>query len=163
MECRPLSGAGSITMKYEVPQFIDVEDKVFGPLTIKQFLYLIGGAGLSYLFWVSFPIFFAVLFILPVVALVLALAFYKINNRPFAQAIENGIQYFLSNKLYLWKKEPKQVAQKKEEVGLKSEPSYIPKLSESKLKDIAWGLDVHESLYSGTNEEQQKKEKIFKK
>lgn len=149
-------------MRYEVPQFIDVEDKVFGPLTIKQFLYLIGGAGVSYLLWVSLPMFFAVLFILPVVALVLALAFYRINDRPFVQAIENGIQYFLSNKLYLWKKEPKRKAVEAVGALSKNEPSYIPKLSESKLKDIAWGLDVHESLYSGTNREDQKKEKVFK-
>ena len=150
-------------MKYEVPQFIDVEDKVFGPLTIKQFLYLIGGAGLSYLLWVSFPAFFAVLFIIPVVAFVLALAFYQINNRPFVQVIENGIQYFLSNKLYLWKKEPKRSVPETAEIALANEPSYIPKFSESKLKDIAWGLDVHESLYAGTNREEQKTAKIYKK
>ncbi len=33
-------------MRFEVPQFIDVEDKIFGPFTFKQFLYLAGGAGL---------------------------------------------------------------------------------------------------------------------
>ncbi|MBI5005405.1 MAG: PrgI family protein [Candidatus Lloydbacteria bacterium] len=149
-------------MRYEVPQFIEVEDKVFGPLTIRQFLYLTGGAGLSYLLWVSFPTFFAVLFIIPVVALALALAFYQINNRSFAQAIENGVQYFFSNKLYLWKKEPKPIVREAAEAPSKNEPSYIPKLSESKLKDIAWGLDVHESLYAGTDTEKQKKEKVFK-
>ena len=156
-------GNQSANMRYEVPQFIDVEDKVFGPLTIKQFLYLIGGAGVSYLLWVSFPAFFAILFIIPVAALALALAFYRINDRPFVQAIENGVQYFMSNKLYLWKKEPKRKVTEATDAGSKNEPSYIPKLSESKLKDIAWGLDVHESLYSGTTEEQQKKEKVFKK
>lgn len=149
-------------MRYEVPQFIEVEDKVFGPLTIKQFLYLAGGAGVSYLFFVSLPIFFAVLFIIPTVAFALALAFYQINNRPFVQAIENGIGYFFSNKLYLWKKEPRKVVSEKTDERLDNESSYIPKLSESKLKDIAWGLDVHESLYAGTNREEQKKEKIFK-
>lgn len=149
-------------MRYEVPQFIEVEDKVFGPLTIKQFLYLIGGAGLSYLLWVSFPAFIAVLLIIPVAGLALALAFYQVNNRPFAQVIENSIQYFFSNKLYLWKKEPKPIVRKVAEMAAKNEPSYIPKLSQSKLKDIAWGLDVHESLYSGTNIEEQKKEKVFK-
>ena len=150
-------------MRYEVPQFIDIEDKVFGPLTIRQFLYLTGGAGLAYLFWVSFPSFIAVLLIIPVVALALALAFYQVNSRPFVQVIENGVQYFFSNKLYLWKKEPKRIARETAETTAKNEPSYIPKLSESKLRDIAWGLDVHESLYSGTTQEQQKKEKVFKK
>jgi hypothetical protein len=35
-------------MRYQVPQFIDVEDKVIGPLTIKQFIYLAGGAGMCF-------------------------------------------------------------------------------------------------------------------
>ena len=35
------------TMMFSVPQFIDVEDKIIGPLTLKQFIYLAGGAGLS--------------------------------------------------------------------------------------------------------------------
>jgi hypothetical protein len=149
-------------MKYEVPQFIEIEDKVFGPLTIKQFLYLIGGAGVSYLIWISLPAFFAVLVIIPVVTLALALAFYKVNNRPFVQTIENSMLYFFSNKLYLWKKEPKKIKRETTADEQQNEPSYIPKLSESKLKDLSWGLDVRESLYAGTDTENRKKEKIFR-
>jgi hypothetical protein len=29
-------------MQFRVPQFIDIEDKLFGPLTFKQFIYLAG-------------------------------------------------------------------------------------------------------------------------
>jgi len=32
-------------MRFEVPQFIEVEDKIFGPFTWKQFIYLMGGEG----------------------------------------------------------------------------------------------------------------------
>src|SRR3989344_2665997 len=35
-------------MEYQVPQFIEVEDKIIGPLTLKQFIYLAGEAGFSY-------------------------------------------------------------------------------------------------------------------
>ena len=34
-------------MRFEVPQFVDIEDKIFGPLTFKQFIYIAGGAGVS--------------------------------------------------------------------------------------------------------------------
>ncbi|NCT02072.1 PrgI family protein, partial [Candidatus Parcubacteria bacterium] len=34
-------------MRFEVPQFIEVEDKIFGPLTWRQFLYLSGGLGMA--------------------------------------------------------------------------------------------------------------------
>jgi len=35
-------------MRFEVPQFIDVEDKLFGPLTFTQFVYLAGSGGISF-------------------------------------------------------------------------------------------------------------------
>ena len=74
-------------MRYQVPQFIEIEDKIIGPLTLKQFVYLAGGAGLSYLVYAVtnpyLPIFIVVALMLPVAAFGVALAFYKINNRPF--------------------------------------------------------------------------------
>ena len=43
-------------MQFQVPQFIEVEDKIFGPLTFKQFVYVAGGAGLAYLVWRVSPL-----------------------------------------------------------------------------------------------------------
>ena len=47
-------------MQFQVPQFIEVEDKIFGPLTFKQFVYVLGGAGACYLLWRVLPIYAAV-------------------------------------------------------------------------------------------------------
>lgn len=128
--------------QYQVPQFIEVEDKLFGPLTFKQFIYLIGSGGFTFVIFRSLPFFFAVLIGLPVVALGLALAFYKPNNKPFIFTLEAALKYFTGGKLYIWKKEKKAsyTTQKKNEV----EQIYIPKLSNSKLSDLAWDLDVKE-------------------
>ena len=70
-------------MQYQTPQFIDVEDKIFGPLTVRQFVYLAGGAGLSFILFQLLPFLIAIILIGGVAALSLALAFYKINNKPF--------------------------------------------------------------------------------
>ncbi|TSC61742.1 MAG: SsrA-binding protein, partial [Parcubacteria group bacterium Athens0416_74] len=32
-------------MQFQVPQFIEVEDKIVGPLTFKQFVFIAGGLG----------------------------------------------------------------------------------------------------------------------
>jgi hypothetical protein len=128
-------------MRFEVPQFIDVEDKIFGPFTFKQFLYLAGGAGTCYVLWHLLPGFLAILAIIPVAALAGALTFYRVNGKPFIQVIESWISFRLQSKLYLWKKEktaPK-TATPKEEAPIAVQ---APKLSGSKLKDIAWSLDV---------------------
>ncbi|MCI0619232.1 PrgI family protein [bacterium] len=140
-------------MQFQVPQFIEVEDKVVGPLSFKQFLYLAGGAGLSFVLWIFLPTFIAFLVIIPVVALSLALAFYKVNNKPFSFILESAIRYFLGGKLYIWKKEPKKVTPKKQVSGVGGGETsvYVPRLSESKLRDLAWSLDVKD--YGRTNEQ----------
>ena len=62
-------------MEYQVPQFIEVEDKIIGPLTLKQFIYLAGAAGLVVVFFAYLPFIVAVLLSLPVAGLGAALAF----------------------------------------------------------------------------------------
>jgi len=141
-------------MQHQVPQFIEVEDKIFGPLTFKQFLYLVGGGGASFFLFKALPFFFAMLLIAPIVALSIALAFYRMNNRPFVEILESYFQYLMGGKLYIWKKEPKK-QEDKVVVENQADSLYIPRLSDSKLKDIAWSLGVKDSMYA---EEVQNKE-----
>ncbi len=141
-----------MAMRFQVPQFIEVEDKIFGPFTWRQFLYLGGGTGISFILYQALPLYAAVFFILPVAGLALALAFYKVNKRPFINVLESAFRYALQKKLYVWKKEEKKL--KNETQALYTEPLVpVPRLSESKLKDIAWSLDVHESIYAGEEKE----------
>ena len=96
-------------MRFEVPQFIEVEDKIFGPFTWKQFIYLAGGAGLALVLYFVMPYFILFVFTgIPVMALSGFLAFHQINNRPFSFFLESFVQYLAGNKLYLWKKEEPQ-------------------------------------------------------
>ena len=89
-------------MQYQVPQFIEIEDKIFGPFTLKQFLYLAGGAGLCLVFFTLLPLWLAIPLMVPVAAFALALAFFKVNGRPFVVAVEHATSYFFGSKLYLW-------------------------------------------------------------
>lgn len=142
-------------MRFQVPQFIDVEDKIFGPLTVKQFVYLGGGAGLIVVLFVFFNPYIAALPSLAIAALVTALAFYKVNNRPFVQFLESAVYYMINPKLYVWKKldpEPKPLDIK--QAQSLAEPdilnAMVPKLSNSKLKDLTWSLDTREALNPAT-------------
>ncbi|MFM2374067.1 MAG: hypothetical protein RLZZ234_62 [Candidatus Parcubacteria bacterium] len=92
-------------MKFEVPQFIDVEDRIFGPFTWKQFVYLAGGAGAAFILFVFLPFILFVLIGGPVIALALGLAFYQINNRPLSFMIEAMVTYFTRGRQYRWKKD----------------------------------------------------------
>ena len=63
-------------MNFQVPQFIEVEDKVVGPLTFKQFIYLAGGAGLAFVFYAMLGWYLGMVPIILVLAFSFALAFY---------------------------------------------------------------------------------------
>ncbi len=103
-------------MRFEVPQFIEIEDKIVGPLTWKQFVYLAGAIGLIIALFLSdlhFLIF--ILISLPVGALAGALAFHRINNRPFSVFLESVVKFFTHTRLYLWRREIEQEIVVKEE------------------------------------------------
>lgn len=92
-------------MQFKIPQFLDIEDKIFGPFTFKQFSYLLASIAFAYIFWKLIPIkILAIPFIFIFSGTFLALAFIKINNRPFIDILQAGYKYMLNNKTYIWKK-----------------------------------------------------------
>lgn len=137
-------------MRFQVPQFIEVEDKIFGPLTFKQFVYVAGGIGVCVLLFLFLPKFIAILISAPVAAFAGALAFYKYNDKPFINLVEAFFNYTFNNKLYVWKKgenepTPKAKMPKTNDDSSDINQVYVPKLSESKLKDLSWSLDIKEN------------------
>lgn len=130
--------------QYQVPQFITIEDKVIGPLTLKQFGFL--GAG-GVLIFILYPLLVPLLFY-PVAGLIgglaASLAFLKVRQQPFPTVIRRAFLFFIRPRLYLWKKE-----EAKQLPGAPADPAKkevtvaaIPKMSASKLSDLAWSLDI---------------------
>jgi hypothetical protein len=129
-------------MEYQVPQFIEVEDKIFGPLTLKQFIYIAGGTGLT----VGLVLYlgtFGIILSLPVVALALALSFYKVNNKSFVEVLDAGFNYYIGGRLYLWKKDENPPA-----VTPVAPPPTITReklgMSQGKLHALALSLDIQD-------------------
>lgn len=148
-------------MQFQVPQFIEVEDKIFGPLTFKQFVYLAGGAGMGYLLWRILPIYIAAPLIAGVVGLGASLAFFKYNGQPFILALEHGFFYLTRSKLYLWSndrplpKTPEEIVQVTQQGGT---DVYVPKLSDSRLHELSWSLDIKERIASGSAKDSEREE-----
>jgi len=131
-------------MQFQVPQFIEIEDKVFGPFTFKQFIYMLGAAAALYIPFKFWGIYVAAATGGPIAIFALALAFAKVNGRSFVFIAEASVKYFFASKLYLWKHKDKAI-----QTQLAAENSVprgvaVPTLSQNKLKDIAWSLDVRE-------------------
>lgn len=92
-------------MRFEVPQFIEIEDKIFGPFTWKQFVYLMGGVGVGVVLFIVAPFIIFVLIGLPVAGLAVLLAFYPVNNRPFSVFLEALVGYYNGSQIYHWRKQ----------------------------------------------------------
>ena len=130
-------------LQFKVPQFIDIQDKIFGPFTFAQFAYLLGGGGLIFVIYKVLPFWIGIFLIIPVGILSGLLVFYKINGKPFIFYLQAGMNYLISSKLYIWKQRLVKPEDKvKEETQAPQMVSVIPMTSNDKLKDISWSLDI---------------------
>ncbi len=128
-------------MRFEVPQFIEVEDKIVGPLTWRQFVYLAGGAGILTICWFALPRILAIIIGLPIGALAGFLAFHKVNNRPFSVFLESAVNYFRKDKLYLWRKEKEQTIS--HQVETVTTPQNAARGDKKRLTSLAEKLEFY--------------------
>ncbi|MDP3772086.1 MAG: PrgI family protein [bacterium] len=135
--------------QYQVPQFITVEDKVIGNyLTVKQFLF-IGGGILNIIILRNFlaPFLFYPLALL-IGAASASLAFVRIGEQPLPTVVKNALYYFFHPRIYIWRKEqlPPRILSRTQTEQKKHAETIVtlPKLSQSKLSDLAWSLDIKE-------------------
>lgn len=91
--------------QFQVPQFIETEDTIVGPLTIRQFGYLLAGGAIIFILYLLLNFWFWVILSTPLTLLTLTLAFIKYNNRPIAGLLLSALKYFWEPRIYLFQKE----------------------------------------------------------
>jgi hypothetical protein len=119
-------------MQFQVPQFIETEDKIIGPLTLKQFLYVAAGAVTIFILHYMLQSFIWLIFSLIIAATSLALAFVKINGQNFQKMAYYMFQFYWEPQNYLWQPENPQVIK-----------------TESNLRSVSKGFSL-ETLVSGS-------------
>lgn len=68
---------------FSVPQFIDIEPRVIGPITVRQFIMLLVAAGFIFLTYKLFVLKFFIPIALIIAIIAALFAFYKPNGRAF--------------------------------------------------------------------------------
>lgn len=92
-------------MQFSVPQFTEVEDKIVGPLTLRQFLILLaGGVILLVLFRIIGNLLLFIVFALPVVGVFGFAAFGSYNGKTFGELIVTGLTFFADANSYVFRK-----------------------------------------------------------
>lgn len=96
--------------QFQTPQFLEVENKIIGPLTLKQFFYLAGAAAFSFILYFALQ-FWLWLFLTAILGAVgVSLAFIKYNGQPLPTIVLRAFGFFWKPKFYVWQREKKYVS-----------------------------------------------------
>ena len=128
-------------MLFNIPQFIDKEDKIVGPLTAKQLGWLASGGAVILLLWTVLDKSAIMLAAIPVAAIFGALAFYHPNGQPLISFLLSSISFFFHPKTYIWHRVTEKEAVRKKTTG-KIEVVKVQKIvNEEKIKELSKLLD----------------------
>lgn len=132
-------------MQFVVPQFIDIESKIIGPITPKQFVIFLLVAGILF---ISYKLADFTLFIIEAVITILiggSFAFLKVNGQSFDFFLLNIVGNFKNPGLRIWRKQViKLVKEKPEKLKKKDKKPVVSRkpLTASKLSQIALMVDT---------------------
>jgi len=131
-------------MRFQIPQFIEEETKIAGPLTFRQFA-LMGAAGVAVvILFAAFgkTNFLAFAFVSTLIVIsILALAFVRVSGRSLPLLLGNFFLYSFSSRVYLWKKKdlpPRIIWQRLKDKNVPDSSSPELKLAQkSRLKRVS--------------------------
>ncbi|MGC9598895.1 MAG: PrgI family protein [Minisyncoccia bacterium] len=125
-------------MQFQVPQFIDTEDKIVGPLSLRQFIYIGIGAGISALLYFILQTWLWAILSFFLVGGAIAISFVKIEGRPLPKIILSAFSFYWNPQTYVW--QPEHPAVQKHKTPPEAKP-----IKSSVLEKIAMGMALHKS------------------
>lgn len=126
--------------QFTVPQFIDAEDKIFGPITARQFVILVVAFMTDALLYRLLPFVWFLAIAIPIFAIAIVFAFTRINGVAFHYFLLNIIQTLKKPGLRIWDKRIsdavlRSLVKKAEEPPPPPPPRKAP-ISRSKLQEL---------------------------
>lgn len=132
-------------MIFGVPQFIDLEDKIVGPLTAKQLGWLILATIVALIFYTTLDMSGFIIAAIPTFGIGVALAFYRPYGQSLPSLISNMASFAFSPKVYIWKRISENVSHKPivEKRSSRVENKLVSKgnVSAKKISEISDILD----------------------
>lgn len=153
-------------MQFQVPQFVEVEDKIVGPLTLRQFLYVAGAVGISLMLFFVVKLWLWFVFSIFIIAGAVALAIVKINGQPLIRVATSALWFYWRPQTYVWQREKKKtekeapMAEKEEKLSLENVISGLA-LKKS-WQNLQTGSRATELFHWGSKNTQNKYEVIRK-
>jgi hypothetical protein len=126
---------------FNVPQYIDVEDKIAGPFTAKQLGWMIAGGGLLFILYTMLEIVPFIIMAFPIILLFAALAFYKPNGQPFIKFLFHAVLFLFRPKIAIWERPVRAMMPKKEAPIAEMPKDDRKKVTITDLNEIARMVD----------------------
>jgi hypothetical protein len=132
-------------MQFTVSQFIDVEDKIFGPITTRQFVILLGGFMVIAVCYKLFDFSLFVTLGLIILAISGVFAFLKINGMPFHFFVLNFLQTVKRPGLRVWNNSIAILADREEAPApeiIETKTTQFKMVSTSRLAELSLIVDT---------------------
>ena len=135
-------------MRFTIPQFIEHEAKIVGPLTFKQFVFVgVAGTACFIIYFLIGKDHFFLFFILSIIILGTGagLAFVKIGGQKLPTILANFFRFSLASKFYIWKRKGTEVTFSKS-MEIKKDPKSgdlpLKTTPTSRLKKIKTDIET---------------------
>jgi len=130
--------------QYKVPLDIEAEDKILGPLSLRQFIYVIIGLLWAGLMWLLFSkiIVLMIVLIIPITGFFLLLGFGRRQEQNFESYFVAVLQYFVVPRIRVWDKDLTQVELVKK-IDIAPEVIPLKNINMGSLKQLALIMDTH--------------------
>jgi len=133
-------------MNFDVPQYVDIEDRIFGPLTARQLGWLFGlGATVIFLFYTLQVVYFY-MSIVPIGIFFLVMAFVRPQGMPMNRFIIIVISFLFKPKVYIWKRGDDFVNIKKRKEIEQEVVITKKKISRQELHNLSETLDSEKDI-----------------
>ncbi|MBF8280841.1 MAG: hypothetical protein HW383_614 [Candidatus Magasanikbacteria bacterium] len=127
--------------QFVVPQFIDTEDKVIGPITVRQFIILLVTAFMEFILYKLLVFTYFLIFGILLLLIGGAIAFVRLNGQPFHFFLVNIAQYVKRSKMRTWQKDLSNATLREHIMKVELPPPPPPFIkaapSKSRLQDLA--------------------------
>ena len=132
-------------MRFTIPQFIEHEPKIVGPLTFRQFSFIGVAAAICFILYYTVPFSVFLIACLILGGGAMALAFLRIGGRSLPTILGNFLKFSVSPKIFIWRKiEAPIKVFKKERIKKEEAEEELPlKIAEkSQLKKIRTQIEI---------------------
>ena len=128
--------------QFTVPQFIDVEDKIIGPITARQFVIMFFGFMLMIVCYKFFDFSLFLGSSIAIFAISGMFAFFKINGMPFHFFVLNFIQTSKKPKKRVWINEGENITEDTKKIIKEYAPIQKKHINASRLSELALIVDT---------------------